>query len=77
MASVSSLTSISSRASIETYESFKEEIVSIDLPECQREVHACSSKSNTCRKGSEMISIGLDVVTKAILAFAEECRGQR
>ena len=65
-----------------------EEIISfeqsqIDLQEivdstenCQREVHAGPPKSLYLQKGTETISIRLDIVVKAMLACAEECGGQ-
>ena len=90
MASVSSLTSIFSRASIETYESLKEEITyieqsQIDLQELVNTAEKVISEKfapalqrvYTCKKGSQKISINLDVVMKSMLACAEECGGQR
>jgi hypothetical protein len=86
----SSLTSISSRASVETYESLKEEIIAIeqsqiDLPELVDAADKIVSekftptleKVYTYKKGSETISIDLDGVMKAMLVCAEECEGQR
>ena len=90
MASVSSLTSISSRASIETYESLKKQITcieqsQIDLQElvdaAERVVSekftSALQRVYTCKKGSETTSINLDVVMKSMLACTEECGGQR
>ena len=90
LGSVSSLTSISSRASVETYESLKEEIISIeqseiDLPELVDEAEKIINekftptleKVFTYKKGSETITIDLDEIMKAMLVCAEECGGQR
>jgi hypothetical protein len=90
MTSVSSLTSISSRTSVETYESLKEEIIrivqsQIDLPELVDTAEKVVSEKftpalqrvYTYKKGSETISIDLDVVMKAMLVHSEKCGGQR
>ena len=90
MTSISSLASISLRASIETYESLKKEITrieqsQIDLQELVNTAEKVVSEKftpalqrvYTCKKGSKTISINLDLVMKSMLACAEECRGQR
>ena len=88
--SVSSLTSISSRASVETYETLKNDITSIEQSEIDlrqlvdtaekivsEKFTPTIQKVYTYKHGSETISIDLDVVMKAMLVCAEECGGQR
>jgi hypothetical protein len=91
MSSASSLTSISSRASVEIYnETLKEEIISIeqsqiDLSELVDAAEKVISEKftpslqrvYTYKKESEKTSIDLDDVMKAMLACAGESRGQR
>ena len=90
--SISSLTSISSRASVETYESLKEDIINIEQSQIdlqnlidtaekivEEKLTPSSKNAYTCTdvKGSEPNSIDLDGVMKAMLVCGEECEGQR
>ena len=92
LGSVSSLTSISSRASVETYESLKEEIINIeqseiDLPALldaankiiDEKFTPTNEKAFKYKKNSKdkESSINLDNVMKAMLVCAEEYDGQR
>ena len=89
LGSVSSLTSISSRVSVETYESLKEEIIiiaqnEVDLPKLVRRAEnfvdekltPTREKLSQYKKDSEELSIGLDNVMKAMLVCSEECDGR-
>jgi len=88
-APLTSLTSISSRASVEIYESLKEEIAGIeqsqiDLQELvdaaekiMKKFAPAPQSTYTYKKGSETISVKLDAVMSAMLACGDECGGQR
>lgn len=84
------LLSISSRASVETYESLKEDIINIEQSQIdlQKLIDAAEKiveekftpspeKVFEHRKGSDSTSIDLDGVMKAMLVCGEECEGQR
>ena len=86
--SISSLRSLSSRASVETYESLKEDIINIEQSQIdlqnlidtaekivEEKLTPSPKKTYTCTnlKGSEPISIDLDGVMKAMLVCGEEC----
>ncbi len=89
MASLSSLTSVSSRSSVETYDSLRDEIANIrrgpdSLQELVRnaekiitETYAPNPQHTyTYRKDSTMISVNLNLVMSAMLENAEECGGE-
>ncbi|KAG5637124.1 hypothetical protein H0H81_005717 [Sphagnurus paluster] len=86
---LSSLTSISSRASVETYESLKGEISRVEQSQIhlQELVDAAENiikekftpdpnSTYTYKKGSETISVRLNAVMSAMLACVEECGGK-
>jgi len=88
--SLSSLTSISSFASVEIYESLKEEITAIeqsqiDLQELadaaekviNEQFSPAPQRIYTYKKGDEKVSVNLDAIMSAMLVCAEECGGKR
>ena len=90
MASLSSLTSISSRSSIETYSGLRDEIADVEhspvsLEELVRAAEKIISETfapdprqtYTYRKGDiTEVSVNLDEVMNAMLENAEECGGE-
>ncbi|TDL22561.1 hypothetical protein BD410DRAFT_748283 [Rickenella mellea] len=87
--SLRSLTSISSRSSVETYESLKEEITAVERSQIElQELVTAAEKvvkdklapnpqsTYTYKKASDKISVKLDAVMSAILTHAEECGGE-